>query len=125
MRTIPLSQPDGSLGPDALADLMSLALFPEDGTAREQAMMIWRSERARYQMEGEVYRPSSIARLIANIHADRVARMTLAGYVAIVLTVLHAFGRPMHLKTAASIVSDLMRRDKPGDARVHRISSVW
>ena len=119
MRELDLGGRNGQLRQDALSYLLAHAAFPEDDPSREQLLLLFHAERQRMIREGSAFTPSTVYKAVIHTVESQAARMALAGHVALVLTVLHAYGHEMSLKRASQIVSDFIYR---GDGRLHWIT---
>jgi hypothetical protein len=107
MTTFNLSDRPEHIRQFAAAELRVCSLFPSNDGSREQALMLLRSEEARWRAFGpEGHKPTELVGTLMTSAYRQTPRRTLAGMMALVMVAMEDLGYPMSLEKASSAVSE-------------------
>lgn len=91
----------------AAAELRICSAFPSNDGSREQALLLARSEEARWRSIGPTgYEPTELVQTLLTSANRRTPRRTLAGMIALVMVAMDNAGYQMSLERASLAVSE-------------------
>lgn len=105
---INLSDEPNHLRETAIEELETLVAYHDDPASHTQARMLLRMEFDRYLAEGaENFQISQLVTTLLTAQQNKLGQRTICGLVTVVMLLLRAFGQPMTLERASSVVSEI------------------
>ena len=108
MRRIDISNPDGTLHEDAYVRILAHCYFPESEVDRNQALILYKDEAARFRALGpDAYKVSKVFKSFVGTLAGPIGKYYACGWVAAAMCELDGQGHEMSLNTAARMVAEM------------------